>query len=99
MRAPTCSRFQQGHQNADRWLSSLKDVIINALGPDVWTAINVSLVPHNQKTVAVVRCPRRTSQTWHKRDGGERFYVRAPNATEELTGRSLVRYIHEHWPA
>ena len=29
----------------------------------------------------------------------ERFYVRAPNAIEELTGRSLVRYIHEHWPA
>jgi serine/threonine protein kinase len=96
---PDFEYLQRGKQNADRWLSSLKDVIINALGPDVLSAINVSLVPHKQKTVAVVRCPRRTSQTWHKGDGGERFYIRAPNATAELTGRSLVRYIREHWPA
>jgi TIR domain/Putative DNA-binding domain len=95
---PDFEYCRPGKQNADGWLLSLKDVIINALGPDIWSAINVSLAPHKQKTVAVVRCPRRTSQTWHKGDGGERFYIRALNTTQELTGRSLVRYIHEHWP-
>jgi serine/threonine protein kinase len=96
---PDFEHCPRGKQDADGWLSSLKNVIINALGPDVWSAINVSLVPHQQKTVAVVRCPRRTIPTWHGKDGGERFYIRAPNATEELTGPSLVSYIHEHWPA
>jgi len=96
---PDFEYCRRGKQNADGWLLSLKDVIINALGPDVWSAINVWLVPHKQKTVAVVRCPRRTIPTWHGKDGGERFYIRAPNAIAELTGRGLVSYIHEHWPA
>jgi hypothetical protein len=30
---------------------------------------------------------------------GERFYIRASNATRELNGSSLLRYIREHWPA
>ena len=85
---PDFEYFQRGKQNADRWLPSLKDVIINALGPDVWTAINVSLMPHKRKTLAVVCCPRRTIPTWHGKDGGERFCIRAPNATAELTGPS-----------
>jgi serine/threonine protein kinase len=86
-------------QDADGWLLSLKDVIINALGTEVWSAIRVSLVPHKKMTITVILCPRRTSQTWHYEDGGERFYIRAGNATEELSGRSLVGYTREHWPA
>lgn len=95
---PDFEYCKKGKQDADGWLLSLKDVIINALGADVWSAIRVSLVPHG-KTVAVVLCPRRTSQIWHSEVGGERFYIRAGNATEELSGRSLVGYIREHWPA
>jgi serine/threonine protein kinase len=96
---PDFEYCQRGNQNADGWLSSLKYVIIKALGPEVWSAIHVSLVPHKQKMVAVVHCPARASQTWHGENGAERFYMRAPNATEELTGRSLVRYTREHWSA
>ena len=95
---PDFGYLKQGKQDADGWLLSLKDVIINALGAEVWSAIHASLVPHKQKMVAVVRCPARSSQTWHSQDGRERFYIRASNATEELTGRSLVRYTSEHWP-
>ena len=95
---PDFEYCKSGKRNADGWLLSLKDVIIKALSSDVWSAIHVSLEPHGQETVAVIHCPPRTSQTWHREDGGERFYIRASNATEELTGRSLVRYSSEHWP-
>jgi hypothetical protein len=77
---------------------SLQIVIINALGPEVWSAIHASLVPHRQKTVAVVHCPSRITETWHSEEDGERFYIRTSNATHELHSSSLVRYIREHWP-
>jgi serine/threonine protein kinase len=95
---PDFGYCQRGKQNADGWQLSLKQVVINALGPEVWSAIQVSLICHDQKTVAVVHCPARTSETWHNVDG-ERLYIRASNATEELTGPSLVRHIRERWPA
>jgi serine/threonine protein kinase len=96
---PDFEYCQKGKHNPDGWMLSLQTVIINALGADVWSAIRVSLVPHGDHMVAVVLCPRRASQTWHLEDGGERFYIRAGNATENLTGRSLVGYVRERWPA
>ena len=94
---PDFEYCQKGKQNVDGWMLSLETVIVNALGGEVWSAIHISLVPHAEKIVAVILCPRRQRETWHYEDGGERFYIRAGNATEELTGRSLVRYISEHW--
>jgi serine/threonine protein kinase len=96
---PDFEYLKQGKQTADGWLLSLQEVIINALGAEVWNAVRVSLVPHGQQTVAVVSCPPRTTETWHSEDGGERFYIRAANGTRELTGSSLLKYIREHWPA
>ena len=95
---PDFGYLHQGKQHADGWMLSLKEVIIVALGPEVWSAIHASLVWHEQRTVAVIHCPPRASETWLREDGAERFYIRASNATEELTGRSLVRYTREHWP-
>lgn len=85
-------------QHADGWMLSLKEAIINALEREVWGAIHASVVQHGEQLVAVVHCPPRASETWHREDGAERFYIRAANATEELTGRDLVRYTREHWP-
>lgn len=96
---PDFEYCQKEKQDADGWMLSLKTVIINALGAEVWSAIRVSLVPHREKMVAVILCPRRTSQTWHYEDGGESFYIRTGNSTTELKGRRLVGYISEHWPA
>jgi serine/threonine protein kinase len=96
---PDFAYCQKEKQDADGWMLSLKTVIINALGADVWSAIRVSLVPHREKMVAVILCPRRASQTWHYEDGGESFCIRTGNATTELKGRRLVGYITEHWPA
>lgn len=95
---PDFGYLHQGKQDADGWMLSLREAIINALGREVWSAIHVSLVRHEEHTVAVVHCPPRASETWHREDGGaERFYIRAANSTEELAGRDLVRYAREHW--
>lgn len=96
---PDFGYLKQGKQTADGWLLSLQEVIINALGAEVWNAVRVSLVPHGPQTVAVVSCPPRTTETWHSEDGGERFYIRAANGTRELNGSSLLKYVREHWPA
>jgi serine/threonine protein kinase len=96
---PDFEYFSQGKQTADGWLLSLQEVIINALGAEVWNAVRVSLVPHGSQTVAVVSCPPRTTETWDSGDGGERFFIRAANGTRELSGSSLLKYIREHWPA
>jgi serine/threonine protein kinase len=96
---PDFEYCRSGKQNADGWLLSLMDAIINALGPEVWSAISASLALHGEKTVAVVRCPRRMTETWHREDASERFYIRASNATQELNGSSLLKYIREHWSA
>jgi hypothetical protein len=91
---------EEKNQNPDGWLRSLKEAIANTLGPEVCSAISVSLVPHEQGTVAVVECPARTSETWHREDDdSEVFYVRASNATDQLNGSSLIKYIRERWPA
>ncbi len=95
---PDFQYCQRGKQDADGWMLSLEAVIINALGAEVWGAIRVSLVPHGEQIVGVILCPRRSRQTWHDEDGGERFYIRAGSATEMLSGRSLVGYLSEHWP-
>lgn len=96
---PDFAYLRQGKNNADGWLLSLKDAIGNALGPEVWSAINVSLVRHGQQTVAVIRCTRRMTETWHREEGREQFYIRTSNATQELTGSSVLRYIRERWPS
>jgi len=85
-------------QHADGWMLSLKEAIINALEREVWGAIHASVVQHEEHMVAVVHCPPRAGETWHREGGAECFYIRAANATEELTGRDLVRYMREHWP-
>lgn len=96
---PDFAYLKQGKNNADGWLLSLKDIIVNALGPEVWGAISVSLIPYSQQTVAVIHCTRRTTETWHREEGREHFYIRASNATQELIGSSVLRYIRERWPA
>jgi hypothetical protein len=95
---PDFELCQKGKRNADGWMLSLQAVIVNALGAEVWSAVRVSLVPHQQKLVAVVPCPPRPSPTWHNEGNSEAFYIRAGNATKELSGRSLVRYVSERWP-
>jgi predicted HTH transcriptional regulator len=90
--------FKKEKQNTDGWLLSLRQVVINALDPQVWSDVHISLVTREQGTIAVIRCPRRTSETWHHVDV-DRFYTRSSNATQELIGPALVKYIRKRWPA
>jgi serine/threonine protein kinase len=96
---PDFEYLRPGKKDFDGWLLSLEEVIHNALIPGSGNAIRASLVRHGQQTVAVVQCRPRTHETWHRTDGGETFYVRASNATRELHGSDVVRYIRERWPA
>jgi serine/threonine protein kinase len=96
---PDFEHLKPEKQNTDGWLLSLQEVIINALGAEVWNAVHISLVRQGSLTVAVAQCPARTTETWHKGDGGELFYIRAANGTRELTGSSLIKYIRERWPS
>lgn len=96
---PDFDYLQQGRHDADGWLLSLQEVIINAFGAEVWNAVHISLVRDGALTVAVVHCPARTTETWHTEDGGEQFYIRAANGTRELNGSTLLHYIREHWPS
>jgi serine/threonine protein kinase len=90
--------LRKDRQSSDEWLLSIRDVIGNALGPEVWEAIHVSLVRHEDAVVGVLQCPRRNSETWQREDNGQHFYIRASSASHELTGASLVTYVRDHWP-
>jgi serine/threonine protein kinase len=86
--------------NSDVWLQYLKSLIANSLGPDAWGVIRVALVSRDGRTVAVIFCPPRSTETWHLEKDGleiERFYMRASNTTVELKGSRLIRYVREHW--
>ena len=96
---PDFEHLKPGKQDADGWMLSLQEVVINALGAEVWNAVHISLVPQGPHTVAVVNCPARATETWHIEDGSEHFYIRAANGTRELHGSSLLKYIREHWPS
>lgn len=85
--------------DADTWLLSLQQVIVNDLGGHAFSAIRVSVVRHGDVSVAVVSCPRRSTETWHRQDGGEVFYIRTANGTRLLQGAALISYIRERWPA
>ncbi len=47
---PDFGYLSQGKQNADGWMLSLKEAIINALEREVWSAIHASLVRHERQT-------------------------------------------------
>ena len=68
---PDFDHLRQGKQDTDGWMLSLQEVIINALGAEVWNTVHISLVRHGSHTVAAAHCPPRTTETWHTDDGGE----------------------------
>lgn len=95
---PDFEHLRLGKQDADGWMLSLQEVIINALGAEVWNAVHISLVRHGSHAVAVAHCPPRSTETWHTDGNGELFYIRAANGTRELNGSTLLKYIRERWP-
>lgn len=84
-------------QNADGWLLSFRNIVVEALGADVWSLIHVELARQMDHLIAIVRVPSRRVETWHKDNSSEQFYVRAANSSEPLTGAPLIRYIREHF--
>lgn len=93
-------------QDGDGWQLFLKELIVKRLGEAVWSGIRPSLITHGEKTVAIISCPRRSTETWHHGgvvdkagnvDHDDHFYVRMSSATQEIKGPELIRWIREHW--
>ena len=94
------SHLRRDKQNRDGWQLSLRNVVNKALGDDVWGAVQISLVEHEQSAVAVIQCAPRACETWHaSEDKQPIFYIRSSSATEALQGPKLIRYVRERWPA
>ena len=96
---PDFEHLRQGKQDADGWMLSLQEVIIKALGAEVWNAVHISLIRHGPHAVAVAHCPPRSTETWQTDGDRELFYIRAANGTRELNGSTLLKYIRERWPS
>jgi serine/threonine protein kinase len=88
----------RGKQNQDGWLLSLRNIVNSALGDEIWGVITVSLVSHEELTVAVISCSPRSSETWHSAGRADVFYIRSSSATDALQGPRLTRYVRERWP-
>ncbi len=86
-------------QNADGWLLSFRNLVVEALGADVLSLVTVNLVRREDHLVAIVQVPPRRVETWHKDKSSEQLYVRAANSTEPLAGPALIRYVREHFNA
>ncbi len=91
--------LQRHKQNQDGWQLALRNIVAKALGDEVWSAIHVSLVPHEGSVIAVIQCLPRASETWHAEDNKQTFYIRESSATHQLQGPHLIRYVRERWPA
>lgn len=93
------SHLPRAKQDQDGWLLSLRDIVNKALGEEVWSLIQVSVVQHEQSPVGVIECPPRSTETWLNENGKDIFYIRASSATHSLQGPKLTRYVRERWPA
>jgi serine/threonine protein kinase len=92
--------LSQGKRNHDGWQLSLRNIVNKALSEEVWSAVQVSLVRHDDAVIAVISCQPRASETWHQDDASKHvFYVRSSSATQALEGPKLTRYVRERWPA
>ena len=87
-----------GRRNTDGWRLSLQDTVRKALSPDPWGVLRVSLVPRDEKLVAIVACPPREVETWHDVDKKKVFFGRMGNETRALEGPDLTTYVRERWP-
>ena len=86
-------------RDVDGWERTFRTAMRHMLGRDAANAISLFFVPCGGRTVAVVQCRRRSSETWLKIDGTERFFVREGNATEPLSPSQAAHLIRQRWPS
>ena len=83
----------------DGWELTFRTKMRNMLGRDAANAISLFFVPYKCKTVAVVQCRPRSSETWTRTKHGETFFVREGNGTLPLSPREAANAIRKRWPA
>ena len=90
--------FGESQRSRDGWELRLKDLLTNALGADAMKGVAIRYEVLGAKTIAIVDVERRPRETWLRDGQNEEFYVRVANASQQLTGSSLIAYIREAWP-
>ena len=85
--------------NLDGWELTFRTKMRNMLSRDAASAISLFFVPYKGKTVAVVQCRPRSSETWTRTKLGETFFVREGNGTQPLSPREAANAIRKRWPA
>ena len=88
----------ESQRSRDGWELRLKDLLANTLGPDAMKGVAIRYQDLDAKTIAIVDVERRPRETWLRDGNNEEFYVRVANASQQLTGSSLIAYIREAWP-
>jgi serine/threonine protein kinase len=88
----------ESQRTRDGWELRLKDLLANSLGPDAMKGVAIRYEVSGAKTIAIVDVERRPRETWLRDGQIEEFYVRVANASQQLTGSSLIAYIREAWP-
>jgi len=87
-----------GKSDWDHWLLALGQAAKKSLGAEAWATVHVSAVRREGKTVAVVACPHRNTETWHGQEDKAVFYLRCNNETQRLYPPAAARYIRQRWP-
>ena len=77
----------------DGWRLHFDNLITRDLGVEVLGGIDLELEPWAGRTIAVVRCHRRTEPTWI----GDDLFVRRTASTVKLSARDAVAWCRERW--
>jgi serine/threonine protein kinase len=83
----------------DGWERAMTEALIKHLEPDAAACISVSFSREESGTVAIVRCPPRSTPTWFGAGEDEpRFFARIGNSTRPLPAPFAQTFIGENWP-
>ena len=84
----------------DGWELLITTAVKNALGSVAATDLPVGYCTIEGRTIARIDVRRSAQPTFASRKGKARevFFARLNNATEELSGSSLLEYRQKHWP-
>ena len=90
--------LEKKNMDGDRYVNSLTNMIVHALGPLAATRAKIQLRATNGVQVALVHVDPSPEPIYAKVSKGDQvFFVRMNNSTRSLEGADLVGYVNRHW--
>jgi predicted HTH transcriptional regulator len=90
-------RVRGKRQNADAWLQTVTQLLINAAGNPPMSHVRTTLHQVDGKDVCRIHVEPSPDPVWVKESGVDTLYVRAGNTTRALSGRDAHEYARRHW--